>query len=50
MMTNQEENADVNFLFSTHSGGKMLTKFLHQTQTLLRPLPDRNDPPDPTVT
>ena len=40
---------DKNFLFPTLSGGKMLTKFLHQAQTLLRPLPDRNDPPDPTM-
>ena len=39
-----------NFLFSTLSSGKMLAKFLHQTQTLLHPLPDRNDPPDPTMT
>ena len=41
---------DKNFLFSTLPGGKMLVKFLHQTQTLLCPLPDRNDPPDPNVT
>ena len=40
---------DKHYLFSTLSGGKMLTRFLHVTQTLLRPLPARNDPPDPTM-
>jgi hypothetical protein len=40
---------DANYLFSTFSGGKMLTRYLHATQTLLRPLPARNDPPDPTM-
>ena len=40
---------DKNYLFSTFSGGKMLTKFLHEMQSLLRPLPARNDPPDPTL-
>ena len=37
---------DKNYLFSTFSGGKMLVRFLHQTQSLLRPLPARTDPPD----
>ena len=37
------------YLFSTFSGGKMLTRFLHAMQTLLRPLPAHNDPPDPTL-
>ena len=41
---------DKSYLFSTFSSGKMLTRFLHATQSLLRPLPARNDPPDPTVT
>jgi hypothetical protein len=41
---------DKSYLFSTFSGGKMLTRFLHATQSLLRPLPARNDPPDPTMT
>ena len=40
---------DKSYLFSTFSGGKMLTRFLHATQSLLRPLPARNDPPDPTL-
>ena len=40
---------DKNYLLSTLSGGKMLTRFLHTTQTLLCPLPTRNDPPDPTM-
>ena len=37
------------YLFSTFFSGKMLTRFLHQTQSLLRPLPTHNDPPDPTM-
>ena len=40
---------DKTYLFSTYSGGKMLTQFLHQTQSLLCPLPTHNDPPDPTL-
>ena len=40
---------DKHYLLSTSSGGKMLTRFLHATQTLLCPLPARNDPPDPTM-
>jgi hypothetical protein len=39
-------HCDKNYLFSTFSGGKMLVKFLHLTQSLLRPLPGRTDPPD----
>ena len=38
-----------NYLFSTLSGGKMLVKFLHLTQSLLRPLPACTDPPDRSV-
>ena len=37
---------DKNYLFSTFSSGKMLVRFLHQTQSLLHPLPTRTDPPD----
>ena len=33
-----------NYLFSTLSGGKMLVKFLHLMQSLLRPLPTCTDP------
>ena len=40
---------DKSYLFSTFSGSKMLTRFLHETQSLLHPLPTRNDPPDPTM-
>ena len=40
---------DKHYLLSTLSGGKMLTRFLHAMQSLLRPLPTRNDPPDPTT-
>ena len=40
---------DKNYLFSTSSSGKMLVRFLHQTQSLLRPLPARTDPPDRSV-
>ena len=40
---------DKSYLFSTFSGGKMLTRFLHETQSLLHPLPACNDPPDPTM-
>ena len=40
---------DKNYLFSTLSGGKMLVCFLHKTQSLLRPLLDRTDPPDRTL-
>ena len=39
-------HCDKNYLFSTLSGGKMLVKFLHLMQSLLRPLPGRTDPPD----
>ena len=38
-----------NYLLSTLSSGKMLTRFLHATQTLLCPLLARNDPLDPTM-
>ena len=38
-----------NYLFSTFSSGKMLVRFLHQTQSLLCPLPARTDPPDHPV-
>ena len=41
---------DKNYLFSTLVGGKMLVRFLHQTQSLLRPLPARTNPPDRPVT
>ena len=41
---------DKNYLFSTLSGGKMLVRFLHQTQSLLCPLPTHTDPPDRPVT
>ena len=40
---------DKNYLFSTLSGSKMLVRFLHQTQSLLRPLPAHTDPPDRPV-
>ena len=40
---------DKTYLFSTFFSGKMLTHFLHQMQSLLRPLLTRNDPPDPTL-
>ena len=40
---------DKNYLFSTLSGGKMLVQFLHQMQSLLRPLPARTDPPDRAI-
>ena len=40
---------DKNYLFSTLSGSKMLVRFLHQTQSLLQPLPSRTDPPDRAI-
>ena len=41
---------DKTYLFSTLSSSKMLVRFLHETQSLLRPLPARTDPPDRPVT
>ena len=40
---------DKNYLFSTLSSGKMLVRFLHQTQSLLHPPPARTDPPDRAI-
>ena len=40
---------DKNYLFSTFSGGKMLVRFLHRMQSLLRPLPAHTHPPNQTV-
>ena len=38
-------NSSLNWIFGTEEGGKALGSFLLHTQTLLRPLPPRPDPP-----
>ena len=38
-------NSSLNWIFGTEEGGKALGSFLLRTQTLLRPLPPRPDPP-----
>ena len=38
-------NSSLNWIFGTEEGGKALGLFLLHTQTLLRPLPPRPDPP-----
>jgi hypothetical protein len=38
-------NSSLDFIFGTEDGGFRLATFIHMSQTLLRPLPPRPDPP-----